>query len=75
MGGLACVVGSLACLFNLPALIVQGRQLILAEFDACRNERTGSRQLIVERVENLSVDRLAQNRHTIPVAEQSYEND
>lgn len=31
-GGLACVVGSLACSFNLPALTVQGRQLIAANF-------------------------------------------
>jgi MFS family permease len=29
-GGLACVVGSLACSFNLPALAVEGRQLIAA---------------------------------------------
>ncbi len=32
VGGLACVVGSLACSFNLPALAVQGRQMILANF-------------------------------------------
>ena len=32
VGGLACVVGSLACAFNLPALTVQGRQLLLANF-------------------------------------------
>jgi MFS family permease len=31
-GGLACIVGSLACLFNLPALTVQARQLIAANF-------------------------------------------
>jgi len=31
-GGLACVVGSIACSFNLPALTVQGRQLIAANF-------------------------------------------
>src|SRR6266478_4594101 len=32
VGGLACAVGSLACAFKLPALTVQGRQLILANF-------------------------------------------
>src|SRR6266478_4344068 len=32
VGGLACVVGSLACSFNLPALTIHGRQLILANF-------------------------------------------
>jgi hypothetical protein len=31
-GGLACIVGSIACSFNLPALTVQGRQLIAANF-------------------------------------------
>jgi MFS family permease len=31
-GGLACVAGSVACSFNLPALTVQGRQLIAANF-------------------------------------------
>lgn len=31
-GGLACVVGAVACSFNLPALTVQGRQLIAANF-------------------------------------------
>lgn len=31
-GGLACIVGSLLCSFNLPALTVQGRQLIAANF-------------------------------------------
>jgi len=32
VGGLACLVGSLACTFNLPALTVQGRELIAANF-------------------------------------------
>ena len=31
-GGLACVIGSLACLYDLPSLTVQGRQLLLANF-------------------------------------------
>jgi MFS family permease len=31
-GGLACIVGSLACSFNLPALTVQGRHLIATNF-------------------------------------------
>ena len=31
-GGLACVLGSIACSFNLPALTVQGRTLIAANF-------------------------------------------
>lgn len=31
-GGLACVAGALVCSLNLPALTVQGRQLILANF-------------------------------------------
>ncbi len=30
--GLACIVGSLACSFNLPALAVQGRHLIATNF-------------------------------------------
>jgi predicted MFS family arabinose efflux permease len=32
VGGLACTFGALACSFNLPALTVQGRQLIVANF-------------------------------------------
>jgi MFS family permease len=32
LGGLACIVGALVCSSNLPALTVQGRQLILANF-------------------------------------------
>jgi len=31
-GGLACIGGSLLCSFNLPALTVQGRRLIAANF-------------------------------------------
>ena len=31
-GGLACVIGSLACLYDLPSLTIQGRQLLLANF-------------------------------------------
>jgi len=31
-GGVACLVGALVCSLNLPALTVQARQLILANF-------------------------------------------
>jgi hypothetical protein len=31
-GGIACIVGAVVCSFNFPALTLQGRQLILANF-------------------------------------------
>jgi len=32
LGGLACLAGAVACSMNLPALTVQGRHLIVANF-------------------------------------------
>ena len=32
LGGIACIAGALLCSVNLPALTVQGRQLIAANF-------------------------------------------